>query len=59
MIAHRLSTITNANRIFVLKDDKIVEFGNNMELIEKGGLYAHMWKQYNVSSNWKVGGIND
>ncbi|NWK12626.1 ABC transporter ATP-binding protein [Clostridium cadaveris] len=59
MIAHRLSTITNANRIFVLKDGKIVEFGNNMELIEKGGLYAHMWKQYNVPSNWKVGGIND
>ena len=54
MIAHRLSTVTGADRIYVLKDGMLQEHGKHEELNAKGGLYAHMWKEYNKSVNWKV-----
>lgn len=56
MIAHRLSTVTGADKIYVLKDGQIEEEGSHEKLSESGGLYAHMWKSYNQSVNWKVGG---
>lgn len=55
MIAHRLSTITNADHIYVLKDGKIAEAGTHDKLLEQGGIYTHMWKEYNKSVNWQVG----
>lgn len=58
MIAHRLSTVTNADKIFVIKDGKIVDYGTHTELIKKDGLYAEMWKQYNKAAKWKVGAAN-
>lgn len=56
MIAHRLTTVRNADRIFVLKDGKVEESGPHDELEKKGGLYAKMWKDYQTSVGWKVGG---
>ena len=44
VIAHRLSTIKNATKILVLKDGEIVESGTHIELLEKGGLYYHLYK---------------
>lgn len=55
MIAHRLSTVTNADCICVLKDGRIAEKGKHEDLIERDGIYTHMWNQYNRSVNWKVG----
>lgn len=55
MIAHRLSTVTCADCIYVLKDGKIAESGTHNELAEKGGIYSHMWSEYNKSVNWHVG----
>ena len=55
MIAHRLSTVTDASKIYVLKDGKIAESGTHTELIQKQGIYDHMWKEYNQSIAWKVG----
>lgn len=55
MIAHRLSTVTDASKIYVLKDGKIAESGTHTELIQKQGIYDHMWKEYNQSVAWKVG----
>ena len=42
-IAHRLSTIKDADTIVVLEDGAIAERGSHDELIEQGGLYAHLW----------------
>ncbi len=42
-IAHRLSTIQRMDRIVVLDNGKIAEQGSHKELIEKGGIYAHLW----------------
>lgn len=55
MIAHRLSTVTNADKIYVLKEGRIAEQGTHNELNNKGGIYTHMWSEYNKSVNWKVG----
>lgn len=55
MIAHRLSSVVDADRICVLRDGQIAEQGTHAELQQKDGLYAHMWKEYNQSVQWKVG----
>lgn len=55
MIAHRLSTITNVDCIYVLKDGLIAESGTHEKLLADGGIYTHMWNEYNKSVNWQVG----
>lgn len=55
MIAHRLSTVTNADCIYVLNDGKIAESGTHEALVDAGGVYTHMWNEYNKSVNWQVG----
>jgi len=44
VIAHRLSTIHNAKRILVLTQSGIAEEGTHMQLMERGGLYASLYK---------------
>ena len=43
VIAHRLATIRGCDRIIVLQDGKIFEEGNHDELMQKNGLYAHLY----------------
>jgi ATP-binding cassette subfamily B protein len=44
VIAHRLSTIRNADIIFVLSDEGIVESGSHSELYAKeGGIYRRLY----------------
>ena len=56
MIAHRLSTVRNMDRILVIRDGEIAEEGKHDELLEKGGVYAAMWEEYQKAAQWKVGG---
>jgi ATP-binding cassette subfamily B multidrug efflux pump len=44
MIAQRLSTIKNADRIMVLDNGKIVEFGTHNELMAQGRIYKRIYE---------------
>ena len=48
IIAHRLSTIRSANRIVSIADGVITECGTHAELLEKGGIYAELYKTQNA-----------
>ena len=54
MIAHRLSTVAGADQIYVVKGGQIAESGSSRELMERGGLFARMWQNYQTSVQWKV-----
>jgi len=45
-IAHRLTTIKNASTICVLTEKGIEEQGSHKELLQKGGVYAGLYKMY-------------
>ena len=45
-IAHRLTTIRNASTIWVLTENGIEEQGTHQQLMQKGGLYAHLYQMY-------------
>ena len=48
VVAHRLSTITGADRIVTMRDGRIVEVGSHQALMEKKGLYEHLYSiQFN------------
>ncbi|MEC7641686.1 MAG: ABC transporter ATP-binding protein, partial [Nitrospinota bacterium] len=42
IIAHRLSTLRNADKVLVLKDGEIQEFGPQKELLKKKGVYFNL-----------------
>ena len=55
MIAHRLSTVQNADSIIVLSEGRIAEQGTHSALLQKEGVYAAMWADYQRSAQWKMG----
>ena len=54
MIAHRLSTVTDADRIYVLSGGKVAEEGTHESLVQRGGIYSSMWRDYNSTVNWSM-----
>jgi ATP-binding cassette subfamily B protein len=44
-ISHRVSTVRNADRIAVLRDGRIVEYGTHDELIEREGYYTELYNK--------------
>lgn len=49
VIAHRLSTIHNADKIIVIEHGRIAEQGTHHELMERGGIYAHLIEMQQLS----------
>lgn len=47
IIAHRMSTIVDADKILVLDKGKKVECGTHNDLIDKNGIYAHLYRSRN------------
>ena len=44
-ISHRVSTVRNADRIAVLHEGRIVEYGTHDELIERNGYYTELYSK--------------
>ena len=43
LISHRFSSVRSADRIFVLRQGRLVEQGSHAELVAAGGLYAELF----------------
>ncbi|MEA4957515.1 putative ABC transporter ATP-binding protein [bioreactor metagenome] len=54
VIAHRMRTISNADKIIVLNEGKIVEEGSPEELTEKNGLYKKMLDIQSKTGKWTL-----
>ena len=46
LIAHRLSTVKAADRIVVMEKGRIIEEGNHIALLKRGGHYATLYNTY-------------
>ena len=45
IIAHRLSTLKHVDKILILKEGQMAEYGTQKELLQEQGIY---WKLYNL-----------
>lgn len=54
VIAHRMRTIENADKIIVLSNGTVAEFGTPNELMIKNGLFRHMVELQTASQNWTI-----
>ncbi len=53
VIAHRLSTLHYMDRILVLGHGSIIEDGNHIELLGKGGAYSDLWNAGKAPLSYK------
>ena len=54
-IAHRLTSVVDVDCILVIDKGKIAEQGNHHDLINRQGVYARMWNEYQKSIEWTIG----
>ncbi len=49
IISHRFSTVNMADKIYVLDKENIIEFGTHLELMQKDGHYAKLFRMQSES----------
>ena len=57
IIAHRMRTVSSADKIVVLKDGVVAEQGTPAQLVQAGGIFAHMVQLQTESQNWTLGKV--
>lgn len=55
MISHRLANVQNADCIYALEKGSIAEYGTHSQLLQKGGVYAKLWKTQSELENFEKG----
>lgn len=55
MISHRLANVQNADCIYALEKGCIAEYGTHSQLLQKGGVYAKLWKTQSELENFGKG----
>ena len=55
IIAHRMRTVSGADKIVVLKDGAAAEQGSPAQLMQTGGIFAHMVQLQTQSQRWTLG----
>jgi ATP-binding cassette subfamily B protein len=54
VVAHRISTVKDADEILVLAEGRIAERGSHRDLLERGGLYASMYRRQLLEEELEV-----
>jgi ATP-binding cassette subfamily B multidrug efflux pump len=54
VVAHRISTVKDADEILVLHEGRIAERGTHQALLERGGLYASMYRRQLLEEELEV-----
>lgn len=55
MIAHKLKTVVGADQIVVLNEHgSVEEIGTHKQLLDRGGLYRHLWDIQQSAAAWKI-----
>ena len=54
IVTHRPALVSIADTVVVLKDGAIAENGTVSELIDKGGLFTHLWHRWQDVEQWTV-----
>jgi ATP-binding cassette subfamily B multidrug efflux pump len=49
IISHRISAVKEADEILVLEEGRIIERGNHEELVHRGGVYAELYEQQQLT----------
>ena len=54
IIAHRLSTLMHVDKVLVLQDGKIIEFGKRNELLQQKGVFYKLCHAQMKSEQFRV-----